>query len=201
MGGSFISFFTSILFVIVGAIDVLLISISFGIKQMDIKLRYNIFISVMTGICTFLAMLFGNVFSSFISPSIGNTVGALILFFLSGKVLSDSAKTKHPKTNLLEELKTNPEAIDRNQSGTTELFEIFLLGLLLSLNNVGLGFSASLAELNIMLVSVLSFLFSFIFLKIGFYIGKKCDSKLIQKHADTLSAFIMILLGFYILFS
>lgn len=194
-------FFITLIFVIIATLDVLIIGMNYGVKEVKIKVRYNLLISTIAGIGTCLAMLFGNVIGDFFNASIGNIIGGSILLILGGKLLIDCLRSKKETQTFFEQIKTNPHAIDVNHSGKIEPFEILILAVFLSLNNVGLGISAHFAELSIVLVSLLSIFCSIVFLSGGYAMGRKLKRNNNFKNIDFICAVVMIGLGVYTLFT
>lgn len=193
--------FITLVFVVIATLDVLIIGMSYGAKEVQIKVRYHLLISTIAGIGTYFAMLFGNVIGNFFSASIGNIIGGSILLLLGSKLLLDCIKSKQQIKTFFEQIKSDPQAIDVNHSGKIEPFEMLILAVFLALNNMGLGISAHFAELSIVVVSLLSILCSLTFLSAGYLVGRHLKHSHISKNIDLVCAVVMIALGMYTLFT
>jgi putative sporulation protein YtaF len=104
------------------------------------------------------------------------------------------------KTDFYDEFLKHPEVADKNNSHNIEFKESIILGIALSINNVGLGIGVSIIGLNPYLSSILSIIFSLIFIQAGFYIGDSFLSSLFKRYATLISGIIIVFLGFYTLF-
>ncbi|MCH5138337.1 manganese efflux pump [Clostridiaceae bacterium UIB06] len=99
------------------------------------------------------------------------------------------------------ELLESPEKADIDNSGNIDVKESLALGVALALNNMGLGIGASISGLSLTLTSLLTFIFSFLTIPIGYYAGKKFLSKILESNADMISGIIIILLAIYQFFA
>lgn len=198
-----------LLFAVSSSSDALVVGFSYGIRKVSINPINNILISVISGIGTLLAMLFGKAFLCFISQEYANSIGSSILILfglyilinLLRKILNCNNKAAGNKNfQSYENTLKNPEIIDTNNSKTIELKESLPLAIILCLNNIGLGIGASITGLNIILTSVASMVFSFVFIPAGYHIGAKVSSDKLSKYSEIVSACIIIALGIYELF-
>ena len=163
----------------------------------------NFIISFISGIGTFIAMLFGKALLQFIPIKCSNIIGSGILILLGLSLLinllrkDNSYKSEfHRYENTLR----NPEIIDTNNSKTVDFKEAIILGVVLCLNNIGLGIGASITGLNVFITSICSLIFSMVFIPIGYYIGEKVLSDKLSRYSEIISIVIIIILGIYELF-
>lgn len=190
-------FLSLLLFVISSNLDGFVIGISYGIKQIQIPLRSNILIGVVTACGTLLSMLLGRQITPLIpdwaTAAFGSGVLLLMgLFCIIGfvkKQLQFQKETEWPQKN--------PEKFDKNCSKEIELLEAVALGAALSLNNIGLGIGGSITGLPVLSTSIGSFCCSLLFLFLGNRIGNGWISKLIGKYAEPISGVIILLLGLW----
>ena len=89
----------------------------------------------------------------------------------------------------------NPEKIDKDSSFSIDPKESITLAFALTINNIGLGIGGSIAGLNILITSFLTFIFSFLMILIGYFIGSKYFSKVLGNRATFVSGLLMIGLG------
>lgn len=202
-----------LLFVISASLDNLVVGIAYGIKKLKISLLSNLLIAFISCAGTFLSMLIGKLIGNFIAPSNANIAGSIILIILGLWFIINSQKKKikkeefpieNPQKNQAKieyyncgKLLDSPEKADIDNSGNIDVKESLALGLALALNNMGLGIGASISGLSLTLTSLLTFIFSFLTIPIGYYLGKKFLSKILESNADMISGIIIILLAIY----
>lgn len=182
------------LFVFVATIDVLIIGMSYSLKNININLWFNILIGIISGFGTYLSMLAGNYLSLFVNLKFTNILAGSILLILGIKMFKDIFDNNN-NSNTIECLKENPEIIDINKSGTIEIFEVCILALALTINNVGVGISASLSGIKIYLITGLSIISSVLFLFIGQFIGRVFYKGSISHYLEIISSIIILVLG------
>lgn len=203
-----------LLFVVSSSLDNFVVGLSYGIKKIKINFMNNFIIAFISGIGTFISMIFGNFFKLYIPESFSNYIGSSLLILLGLYFLFDFFRSKLKKNNFerkkpnntiqkiefYDEILKHPEIADKDHSNTIEFKESVILGIALSLNNIGLGIGVSIIGLNIYLSSILSMVFSLIFIQAGFVIGDSLFSSLFEKYAALVSGLIILFLGMYSLF-
>ncbi|SCN25282.1 putative sporulation protein YtaF [Clostridium sp. N3C] len=178
--------------------DSFIIGLSYGSKGIRIRFCSNFLVASISSLGTFLAMLLGLGIYEGISYKYTTILGSIILILFGFYMLISSLKKKDSKENLgYQDYINHPEHFDKDRSKEIELKEAVILGAILSINNIGIGIGASTAGLNIIITSFLSLLFSMVFVKLGFYIGKKITSSRLSKYIEYISALIIIFLGLY----
>ncbi|HHT98307.1 MAG TPA: sporulation membrane protein YtaF [Clostridiales bacterium] len=186
--------------------DNFIIGLNYGIKKIKINNFMNLIVASISCLGTILAMLLGNLISDLVSPKYSNIIGGLTLIsfglymLITSIIKTNNNNISKQKTFKYFNLIDNPELLDTNNSKTIDFKEAISLGILLSLNNIGLGIGASIAGLNIVLTSFFSFLFSFLFIKIGFAIGGIFSFSKLSKVIEIVTSCMIILLGLYELF-
>lgn len=198
-------FFSIILFVISSNLDNFMIAAAYGIKKLKISIFSNLIFAAISCFGTLLAMLLGKSISYFMSTKLTDAIGCIILISIGIWTIADSMRKipeKNSKENPIENLSynyliKNPEAADKDMSGYIDTKEAILLGFALALNNIGMGFGAGAAGLNIFLTSVLTFAFSFISIAVGYTLGQNCLSKFIGKCGGIVSGLLIIFIGIY----
>lgn len=205
-----------LLFVISATLDNLVVGIAYGIKKLKILPLSNILIAFISCAGTLISMEIGKFICAFIPGCNGNVIGGSILILFGLWLIFSSFKSNVKKEeplnfnenqNMLEcykshceELLINPEKADMDNSGNIDLKESLFLGLVLALNNMGLGIGASIAGLSITLTCIFTFVFSLITLPLGYILGKKFLSRFLESKANLISGLIIILLGLYEMF-
>ena len=191
--------------------DNFIIGLSYGAKKIKINFVSNLLVALISCIGTIAAMLFGKLISKIIAPQYTNMFGSLILMLFGVFMLVNVCKKKSNDNKELlcdssskvydyNEMIKHPEAVDKNNSKTIEFKEAIILGLILCINNIGLGIGASISGLNIYITSISSLIFSILFIKLGCYFGRIVSSSKLANYSETISACIIIVLGIYELF-
>jgi len=201
------------LFAISSSGDSLIVGLSYGAKKVRINFINNFMISFISGIGTFLAMSFGKTILRLIPLKYSNIIGSGILILLGMFLLINWIKKEIESKKRTEEVNDdtsgfkhyedalrNPEIIDINDSKTIDFKEAIILGIVLCLNNIGLGIGASITGLNIFMTSISSLIFSLVFIPIGYCIGEKVVSDKLSRYSEIISIFIILILGIYELF-
>lgn len=187
----------SLLFGISASLDALLVGVSFGLRGVHIRLLQNFFISLVALLGTCLSVGCGNLVIPLLPSAAGRLAGSLILVlwgtyyivkwssgFLRSHISRRSAgsgpasliSAEHPLACL-----TPPQ--------------VLLLSLTLSVNNLGLGLSASIAGLTLTGAAAATGICSVLFLYLGNRLGKSRLIELIGGLTDPISGILLILLG------
>lgn len=199
-------YLSMILIALCSNIDNLVVGIAMGIKNLRINMTGNLTIALISFIGTYLSMSLGKFFISFIYAGIANYIGGIFLIVIGTQSLTSAlistvrkAKQKikeHDKEILsYSEYIENPEKVDINKSGFIDLKESIILGFVLAVNNIGVGFGAGISKFDALISSILTFILSTMALFIGLRMGKQLLSKTIEKYAGITSSCIIILLG------
>jgi putative sporulation protein YtaF len=195
-----------ILFVISASLDNFIVGLSYGVKKIQINLFNNFIIAFLSGTFTVVSMLAGKLLTHIIPIKTSVYIGSGLLILLGAYFVFNSIKQKYRayhkksdcnKIDIYDEFLRHPEIVDANNSSTIDLKESIILGIALSMNNFGLGIGASIIGLNIILCTILSFVFSMAFIQFGYQIGDSILSKFIRTYAEPISGLIIIFLGIY----
>ncbi|OFI06980.1 manganese efflux pump MntP [Clostridium acetireducens DSM 10703] len=196
-------FISLLLFVLSANIDNIIVGITYGIKQLNLTSTNIMTITIIITLGTAISMYFGKIICLYINSNLANNLGSgmliiLGLWYIVDFLLSTMKIHKNKdKTNHLcyKEVLNNPEKADIDKSGSIDFKECTFLSIALTLNNSALGISASLAGLNIKITIILTFIIGILTIKLGLYIGRKCTSNFLNKYANLISGFIIILVG------
>lgn len=202
-----------LLFAISSSSDNLIVGLSYGVKNVKINFINNLVVSLVSGVGTFLSMLLAGLIFKVLPKINGNVIGSIILIIFGLYLLGNSLRNDSEDNKGLEKAEEDvwefkryedtlkrPEIIDKNNSNTIEFKEAIILGIILCLNNIGLGIGASATGLNIYLTSISSLFFSLIFIPLGYYIGERVFFSKLSRYSEVVSACIIIVLGLYELF-
>ncbi|UBK28509.1 sporulation membrane protein YtaF [Clostridium perfringens] len=202
-----VSFLSILLFVIAASLDILVVSLAYGLKDIKINFSSTLVIASISALGTFISMILGKFLVDLIPVKLGEIIGGLVLlllgfysiysYFKEKKILtSHNSENNSSPTFILE----NPEVADKDKSGNIDFKESLALSLALALNNFGLGIGASISGLNIAFTTISTFIISLIFISLGFYLSKTIKSKNISKNSNLIAGIIIIILSLFIIF-
>ncbi len=185
----------SLLFGISASLDALLVGIGYGLRKIRINVLQNLCISLVSLLGTCLSVCLGSRLLLFLHASLADRIGSIILILLGAYYifkwilhsgdLNQSTKTAHA-----------PEIASAEKiSACLKPAETFFLSMTLSLNNIGIGLSASMAGLPLLPAAVTTFSFSALFLLCGNRLGQSRFLRLIGNAADPISGLLLIGLG------
>ncbi|MGC4019169.1 MAG: manganese efflux pump [Muricomes sp.] len=195
----------ALLFALSANIDSFIIGISYGIKKSNISLLKSVLISLVTLAGTVSAILMGTKISQYLPSASSQAIGCALLIGLGLyyilKSLFSYLRTKLKKPEVTSNEFT-PDSSDNHsiKDSLLTMKEGILVGLALSINNVGMGIGASITGLKLVPTAIISLLVSVIFLYAGNVIGKTKMPRISDRMADVLSGLILIGLGLYELF-
>lgn len=188
------SLLPSLLFGISASLDALLVGTALGLRKVPLPAGHNLLISTVTLIGTVISIGLGNLLLPLFPTGIGTRTGSsvLILFglYYLGKWLLSKWRCCFSRTYPLcqEEKKfTSHRELTLSQT--------LALGCALSMNNIGIGFSASITGLPLLPASISTFFCSFGFLALGSRLGRSALLQQIGEYTDPVSGLLLILLG------
>lgn len=88
-----------------------------------------------------------------------------------------------------------PREVPSRGAAPLTLRELALMGVALSLNNMGIGIGASMTGIPLLSASILTFLFSVCFLFLGNSLGNTKSLGIADQYTDLISGLLLILLG------
>ncbi len=194
-------FFSSLLFGVSASLDSLLVGISYGIRRVHIRLWQNLLIGLVTLLGTCLSVGAGHLLIPLLPKALCNYAGSLILmllgiYYIAKWLISIVPKKLTKKSeydaNKRDEIVT---ASAKEKRADLKLTEVFALSLTLSLNNLGIGLSASLAGLTLLPTAAATFASSVALLFLGNRLGRSRLLQLAGSAADPVSGLLLISLG------
>ncbi|MDR3568019.1 MAG: manganese efflux pump [Syntrophobacteraceae bacterium] len=174
--------------------------IAYSIRGISISTPVNLWISVITFVISYLAAFSGKA----VSGSLGTRVSSLIAMVLltaigSWMILEPYIKklreNRSKRTQNIGDILLSPEIADKDQSKHIDFKEATLLGIALSLNNIGGGLSAGILGVDALLVGFLSAVISFVALWAGNYISAFFIRMNIAQKATIVAGLILIAIG------
>ena len=185
-------------------IDNVGVRIAYSIRGITTTTPINLWISVITFIISFFAALSGTVMSGFISKQISSVIAMVLLSAIGLWMILEpylrknnnySEEAAQENRGSISHVLLNPHHADIDNSKHIDFKEATLLGIALSVNNVGGGVSAGMIGLNSFLVGLLSAVLSFIALWAGNYIAEFFIRWNISKKAGVVAGILLIAIG------
>lgn len=188
---------SSLLFGVSANLDSLLVGVSYGIRRVHIRLWQNLFIGLVTLLGTCLSISAGHLLTPLLPEVVCRYAGSLILALLGIyyiiKWLISSPQDQHD--DKLPHYSEISSASASKKWDTLNFAEVFTLSLTLSLNNLGIGLSASLAGLFLVPTAIATLVCSVLLLFLGNQLGRCRLLQLAGTAAEPVSGILLIGLG------
>jgi putative sporulation protein YtaF len=166
---------------VVNNLDNIGVRIAYSIRGIKISTLINLWISVITFIISTSAAYSGTLVSEFLSKRLASAVSMLLLSAIGLWIIVEPFIKKHQGTLEISDeagdksfwhILHHPHHADRDGSKHIDFQEATVLGIALSINNIGGGMGAGMIGLNSFLVGLFSAIFSFLALWAGNYIAE-----------------------------
>lgn len=186
----------SLLFGISASLDALLVGISFGLRRVRIRIWQNLVISLVTLLGTCLSAVLGSCLLPLLPSLPAEYTGSLILILLGIYYITKwlAAALKKYRTKSLEGGELIEASAEKTPQGLSA-WEIFFLSMTLSVNNIGIGLSASMAGLHLIPAAAATLGCSVLFLLAGNRMGQSRLLQFIGAYSDPISGLLLIGLG------
>ena len=201
------NFIYTIFIALANNFDNISVRIAYSIRGIKISILKNLWISIITFFISSFAAFFGKILSKFLSKHTSSMLCMVLLIAIGFWIMiepyikkesNDQVQTNDSKeTNILNIFKIlkKPETADIDNSKDIDFKEATLLGIALSINNIGGGLSAGIIGLNSFFVGFFSAIISFLALLAGNYIADFFNKFNMGKKATTLAGIILIIIG------
>lgn len=191
------SLISSFLFALSANADNFVVGLSYGVKKIEIGIKSNLIISIITMLGTIISMWLSKIIVGYIPMGFANMIGGIMLILIGGwTIVEPLVKSIRPPVGILK----NPDKADRDKSSHIDSKEAVTLAFALSINNIGLGIGASITGLNIFLTGGFTFIFSIIMIVFGYFVGSYYLSTIFNKKATIISGIIIMALGIFEIF-
>ncbi|HUK56918.1 MAG TPA: sporulation membrane protein YtaF [Nitrospiria bacterium] len=200
MHNLFYTFFIAL----INNLDNIGVRIAYSIRGIRITTPINVWISVITFVISFSAVLSGTLLSEFLSKRTSSVLAMLLLTAIGAWMIAEPhvRKKDHGAVEPGPENKKgivhvllNPEHADMDQSRHIDFKEATILGLALSINNVGGGLSAGMIGLDSFWVGLLSAALSFLALWAGNAIADVFVRWKLTNKAAVVAGILLIAIG------
>lgn len=196
--------FYTVVIALANNIDNMGARIAYSIRGIKISNLMNLWISIITFIISSLAAFSGTAISEFLSRQVASYISMTLLIAIGIWMILDQYTKKNDipadkvssesDKSILNILK-NPEKADIDNSKNIDFIEATLLGIALSINNIGGGLSAGMIGLNPLFVGLLSAIVSFSALWAGNYLAEFFNVRKLGNKTAILAGVAMIFLG------
>ncbi|MBE0069153.1 MAG: hypothetical protein PWQ59_524 [Thermoanaerobacterium sp.] len=185
-------------------VDNISVRIAYSIRGIKITTIKNLWISLITFLISTIAAVSGNLISGIFSKQLSSLLSMILLasiglwimlepYFKKNNTDTDEIH-KDGNKNIYIILK-RPEKADIDNSNDIDFKEATMLGIALSINNIGGGISAGMIGLNSFFIGFFSALISFIALWTGNYVTDFLNRWNFNRKATVIAGLILILIG------
>lgn len=182
-------------------LDNIVVGIAYGMKKTRINFIYNLLIAIITSCGTLISMLSGRLIATVIPVSVAQGLGAAMIILIGIYfILEYFIKRNRYDSSSPDELEIikSENCCEKKQScceKSISLRETIMLAFALTINNLGIGISASLAGVSIVATVLLTFVISILTIILGISMGYNVIGRLFGKFASLVSGILMIILG------
>lgn len=175
-------------------------AVAYGLARIRIPAIVNAWIALITFVITAGAVMLGRLTGHFLPVYLGKDLSAVILCVIGALMIRGAMRPKpstadKPSTNPIMGVLENPEAADADKSRHIDLREGTLVGIALSINNVGGGISAGLVHLSATWTAALSAVISFCLFWAGSAFATRPASGRLAGYAPIVGGFVLIAVG------
>jgi putative sporulation protein YtaF len=181
--------------------------VAYGMGGIKISTLINLWITVITFVISFLAAFCGTMITGSLGKQFSSIISMVLLVAIgSWLILQPYLKKSRGENPFRENSKSifgillKPENAAMDNSKHIEFKEATLLGIALSINNIGGGLSAGMIGLNSLLVGSLSAVLSFVALWAGNYVAEFFIKQRITDKAAVVGGIVLIAIGIEQLF-
>ncbi len=176
--------------------------IAYSIQGTKISTPINLWISVITFVISFFSAYSGTMISGSLGKRFSSILAMVFLVALGlWMILEQYLKSRRSKNTSAEDsasirdILLNPENADMDKSKHIDFKEATILGVALSINNVGGSLSAGMIGLNSFMVGFLSAVLSFVALWAGNYVAEFFIKRNISNKAAVVGGILLIVIG------
>ncbi|MFP4697805.1 MAG: manganese efflux pump [Eubacteriales bacterium] len=177
-------------------IDAFVLSISYEINNIKISKGSQLIISLISVTFLAIAMFLGKVVEDLLFESVSTLLSFVILVGLGSSLIIDGY-LKNKKTDLQNDDNKSTLRICKvkNNVKIIKCREAFCLGVMLSLDSIGVGFGSAMGNVNFILTIFFAFLFNIFSLTSGAILARKIKSTNRRIKPFWISGLILIFLG------
>jgi len=152
------------------SIDAFGIGISYGVRRIALPKLSALFLAIETFSIMQIFVWIGHQMSSLLPSHLGELLAsAFLLLFGFWLFIQGIPKKNASSTSIIQK----PSHCDKDMSATLEIKEALLLGLLLSLDSLGIGISVAASGMDVSWLPFFAAIFQILFLFAGKWAGKR----------------------------
>jgi putative sporulation protein YtaF len=175
------------------------VGIAYGVGRIRLPALFMLWISVITLAITGTAVALGNRIGHLLPTFACKVLSAVILCTIGVLVLRPALASKKDQApavgNAITRVLADPEVADADQSRHIDYREGTLLGVALSINNIGGGISAGLVGLSVIATGLTSAAMSYLVLWLGGVLGRRLGAGPVAERAPILAGILLIVIG------
>lgn len=185
-------------------IDNISVRIAYSIRGIKISLWKNLWISIITFFISSISAFSGSILLNILSKQTCSIISLLLLVSIGLWIILEpyfkKENTSEPLTDRNENVNIikildEPERADIDKSNDIDFKEATLLGIALSINNIGGGLSAGVMGLNVIFIGLFSAVISFFAILSGNYITGLFRKWSFEEKANIIAGILLIALG------
>ncbi|MDY7020568.1 MAG: manganese efflux pump [Cyanobacteriota bacterium] len=180
------SVLSSIVLSISTNLDNLAVGMSYGLRNWIVPTSANITIAILSGVSTLVSINLGDRIRQYLPNSLAGYLGSIILIIIG---ISSIGQTLSSDSSEPEEF------ISHHAVNRLNLRDAVLLGLALTLTNLGTGIGAGIAQFDGILTSIFSFGSSLLTIGGGYWMGKQFSQKSLGIELGLIAGVLLIILG------
>ncbi|MCL7747765.1 sporulation membrane protein YtaF [Halalkalibacter alkaliphilus] len=189
------------------------VGLTYGLRKMKLPWKSLLFIAGCSATSILIAMYFGTVIQTYLSPRVAESIGGAILILIGAWALyqvyrpaTNTVKTKGDEVILNFEIKVlgvvirilrKPMVADFDNSGTITGREALLLGIALSLDAFGAGIGAALIGFSPVWMAIAVATMSALFVTLGMKSGNRFSDSAWMKKFSFIPGLLLILIGVF----
>lgn len=181
-------------------IDNIGVRIAYSIRGIKISVPTNLWISVITFFISTFSAYFGSLISNFLSKDTSSIISMILLCAIGLWIIVEPYyNMKNPQQsvedNSLYNILRSPEKADKDNSKYIDFREATVLGIALSINNIGGSLSAGMIGLNSFFIGFFSAVLSFAALWAGNYITDLFKKFGFENKATIIAGLVLMIIG------
>lgn len=197
-------FFYILMIALANNVDNLGARIAYSLRGITIATLINLWISVITFFITMSAAYSGTLLSGLLTKQVSSIISMLLLSAIGIWIIAEpyikkdnggGEEASQEGGKSIFHIMLKPEKADLDKSKHIDFKEATLLGIALSINNIGGGVSAGMIGLNSFWVGMLSAIVSFLAFWGGNYITVYMNRWKIGNKAKVIAGILLILIG------
>jgi len=187
------------------SIDSLGVGVAYGLNGTRVRFSAHVCICIVMLAITWSSVAAGNTISRYLPDTVTNLLSAAFFVGVGLWILVPAIRKRRAKSNAPDSVHTptvtdvliDPQLADRDSSRDIDIREALLLGVALSLNNIGGGISAGMIKIPAASMAFLAVFFNVLCLTTGHAMGSRLSATRVSANAELISGVLLILVGLW----